>query len=292
MFVSLINDIFGLLWRKSFYKKVVILISVAVLMFIVYVVQTQINSEKHITLSESLLHFPSSEHIKLATLGYDAVMADLLWARTIVSFGEQFQKDKNYKWLYRPLDIITTLDPYFEEVYMYGGILLAMEAKQIDESIALLEKGIKNCPENWRLYFYLGFYYTYYKNDNAKAIMYLKKAASLPGHPAYLPRLVGHLYAKSGKIELAIKYLEETYKLFEKDEKRRAAIDSQIKELVVEKHKIFLKNAAEAYKKAYGKYSSKLEDLITAGMINSIPVEPHGGRYVIEPQTGDIKNSD
>ena len=287
------NSAFGSwFWHEGFYKKVVILISVAVLMFIIYFMQKQIGSEERITLSESLLlNFPSGEHIRLATLGFDAVIADLLWARTVVSFGKQFHTDKNYQWLYHPLDIITTLDPYFEEVYLYGGILLAMESKRIDESIALFEKGIKLCPESWRLHFYLGFYYTYYKNDNAKASMYLKEAASLPGHPTYLPRLVGLLYAKLGKIELAIEYLQETYKLFEKDEKMRKAIDSQIKELVVEKHKIFLKDAAETYKKTHGKYPGKLEDLITSGLINEIPVEPYGGQYFIEPHTGEIKST-
>jgi tetratricopeptide (TPR) repeat protein len=279
------------LWQKEFYKKIVILVGIVALMFTIYLVQKQISAEERITLSESLLHFPSGEHIRLAAMGFDPVIADLLWARAVVSFGEQFHTDKNYKWLYHPLDIITTLDPYFEEVYMYGGILLAMEAKRIDESIALLEKGIKSCPESWRLYFYLGFYYTYYKNDNEKASIYIKKAASLPGHPDYLPRLVGLLYAKLGKIEFAIEYLKEIYKLFEDDEKMRAAIDSQIKELVVEKHTIFLKDAAEIYKKVRGKYPSRLEDLIAAGVINAIPVEPNGGQYVIEPETGEIKTT-
>lgn len=217
-------------------KKIIILVTIVLLMFIVYLVQGQIDSKERITLSETLLHFPSDEYIRLATLGYDAVIADLLWARTVVSFGEQFHTDKNYKWLYHPLDIITTLNPYYEKVYMYGGILLAMEAKQIDKSIALLEKGIRNCPESWNLHFYLGFYYIYYKNNNIKGVNYLRKAASLPGRPDYLPRLVGFLYAKMGKIDLAIKYLQEIYNLFE-DEKMREKIDSQIKELVAEKNK-------------------------------------------------------
>mgnify|MGYP001571055693 CR=1 FL=1 len=103
MFTLPINHTFGLLWNNGFYKKVVILISIAVLLCAIYVVQKQISSEERITLSESLLYFPSGEHIRLATLGFDAVIADLLWARTVVSFGEQFHTDKNYKWLYKNL---------------------------------------------------------------------------------------------------------------------------------------------------------------------------------------------
>jgi tetratricopeptide (TPR) repeat protein len=119
----------------------------------------------------------------------------------MVSFGEDFVKSRNYKWLHRPLDVITTLDPLFEEAYRYGGILLSIQTQQVDKSVNLLEKGIKKFPDDWRLYFILGFNYTYYKNDDVKAVRYFEKANSLPGHPTYLPRLIGNLYAKIAKTE-------------------------------------------------------------------------------------------
>jgi hypothetical protein len=121
----------------------------------------------------------------------------------------------------------------------------------------------------------------------------------LPGHPTYLPRLIGNLYAKIAKteevspeekIDLAIKFLEEAYEQF-KDEKMRAEIVSKIKELLVEKHTKFLEKVAKAYKDIYGKYPDKLEDLIRAGFIKAMPIEPYGGRYVIDPQTGEVKNT-
>jgi hypothetical protein len=89
---------------------------------------------------------------------------------------------------------------------------------------------------------------------------------------------------------LAIKFLEEAYEQF-KDEKMRAEILSKIKELLVEKHTKFLEKVAKSYKEIYGKYPDPLEDLIRAGFIKAMPVEPHGGRYVIDPQTGKVKQT-
>ena len=289
---------------KGFYKIIAILICIA-LMVSIYVLQRQIDNVKHSTLSERLLfYFPQGGYVKSATLGFDVVVADLLWAYTIVSFGEDFVKGGNYKWLHRPFNIITILDPLFEEVYRYGGILLSIQAQQVDKSIALLEKGIKKFPDNWRLYFILGFNYTYYKNDDVKAVRYFEKAheksANLPEHPIYLPRLIGNLYAKIAKadeinpeekIDLAIMFLEEARKQF-KDEKMRAEIVSKIKELLVEKHTKFLEKVARMYKDIYGKYPDRLEYLILAGIIKVIPVEPHGRRYVIDSQTGKVSPAD
>ncbi len=290
---------------KGFYKIIAILICIG-LMASVYFLQRQIDNVKHSTLSERLLfYFPPGGYVKSATLGFDVVVADLLWAYTIVSFGEDFAKSRNYGWLYRPLDVITTLDPLFEEAYRYGGILLSIQTQQVDKSIALLEKGIKEFRKkglsvNWRFYFILGFNYTYYKNDDVKAVRYFEKAYSLPGHPTYLPRLIGNLYtniAKADKInpeekvDLAIKFLEEAYEQF-KDEKMRVEIMSKIKELLVEKHTYFLEKVARAYKDIYGKYPDKLEDLIRVGLIKAMPIEPHGRRYVIDPQTGKVNPTD
>ena len=231
----------------AFYKiirSLVVVLSCITLMVSVYALQRQIDKVKHITLSERLLfYFPPGGYVKSATLGFDVVVADLLWAYTMVSFGGDFVENRNYEWLHRPLDVITTLDPLFEEAYRYGGILLSIQTQQVDKSIALLEKGIKKFPDDWRLYFILGFNYTYYKDDDITAVRYFEKAANLPGHPTYLPRLIGNLYAKIAeddklnpeeKIDLAIGFLKEAYEQF-KDEKMRAEIMSKIKELLEKK---------------------------------------------------------
>jgi len=273
------------------YKPVAVLGVIVTLLASVYGVQRQIDSKaENLPLSESLLlSFPSGDYLKSTMLGFEALAADLIWAHTVVSFGEHFIIGQEHKGLYKLLDMITTLDPLFKEAYLFGGILLAMHAKQVDESMMLLERGIKNCPDDWRFHFIMGFNLTFYKNDNVNAVRYFEDAARLPGHPPYLPRLIGNLYAKTGKIDMALMFLEEAYKQF-KNPKMRAEIETQIKELLVEKHTTLLEDAAQKYKRLYGAYPDQLAALAQTTLIPEIPDEPYGGQYVIDPKTGKVTN--
>ncbi|MFH1625453.1 MAG: hypothetical protein ABID54_09915, partial [Pseudomonadota bacterium] len=87
---------------------------------------------------ESLLYLPSGRFLKPAALGFDELLADFLWVKAVTYFGGHYLTDKRYEWLYHILDVTTTLDPRFEYVYEFGGIILSIEGNQIKESIALL----------------------------------------------------------------------------------------------------------------------------------------------------------
>ena len=277
-----------MLRRHGQYRTVSILGIIVILFVGVYGLQRKIELKVNTPLSERLLlSLPSGNYLKSAALGFDVLVADLIWSYTVVTFGEHFVTDQDYTGLYNSLDIITVLDPLFNDAYHLGSIMLAMQAGQVDESLILLERGLKYYPDDWRLQFITGFNYIYYKKDDAKALKYFERAADLPGHPAYLPRLISNLYAKFGKIDLSLAFLEEAYEKFDKGE-MRAEIAARIKELVVEKHLIILEDAAEMYKKIYRKYPDTLEALIQSFPVLASLDEPHGGRYVIDPQTGEV----
>lgn len=179
---------------------------------------------------EKLLYLPSGRFLKPAVLGFDNVAADWLWLRAIGYFGGHYMADRNYPWLAHMLNLITDLDPRFSIVYYFGGIVLAIEAGQVDESIRLLEKGMLNLPHEWKYPFYLGFDHFYYKGDLVKAGDYISRAARLPGHPEYLPRLAASLYAKAGRMEDAIAFLE-ALSLTVEDERLRMNIWAKIQDL-------------------------------------------------------------
>ena len=93
-------------------------------------------------MEEKLIYIPSADFTKTASLGFHAALADFLWARTVVYFGEHVKTDGDYKWLYHLLDVVTTLDPENILAFRFGGNLLALEMNDIESSIKLLEKGI------------------------------------------------------------------------------------------------------------------------------------------------------
>ena len=239
-------------------------------------------------LEEKLIYIPTGRFIRMAALGFDVVLADVLWARAVVYFGGHFlEGDKDYRWLYRILDAVTTLDPKNILAYRFGGTVLALEANRVEESIALLEKGLRNNPdEDWRLPFLLGFNYFYILDDPASAARYLEQAARIPGHPVYLPGLVARMYAKSQEMDGAIEFLQEMYRQYA-DQNVKMAIAERITILAAKKQIPSLEYAVEKYKAVHGRYPRELEALIHEGLIRQLP-EYVGGQYIIDPDTGKV----
>ena len=202
-------------------------------------------------LGEKLIYIPSGRFLKTATLGFHVVLADLLWTRAVIYFGDHYYTDKDYRWLYSLLDATTTLDPKNILAYRFGGNLLALEGNDVKMSIELLKKGIRNNPdEDWRLYFLLGFDYFYYMEDYVSAAKYLEKAARMPGHPAYLPRLVARMYAKGEKTDTAIEFLREIQQQSD-DENIKAAIAERLNILMAKRHARLLQGIVEEYRRSY-----------------------------------------
>ncbi|MFQ5949462.1 MAG: tetratricopeptide repeat protein [Nitrospiria bacterium] len=175
---------------------------------------------------ESLLYLPSGEYLKPLALGFDQMLADLLWIKTINYFGGHLRTDREYPWLHHILNLIIDLDPLFDFPYTFGGVVLSLEASQVDKANQILERGIEAYPEKWEYPFYIGFNYFYHQKDAAKAVPYIEKASSLPGSPAYLKSLTGSLYAKTNKNEAAVRFYREAY---------RNATDDLIKQNIQEK---------------------------------------------------------
>jgi tetratricopeptide (TPR) repeat protein len=238
-------------------------------------------------LGEKLIYIPSGRFLKAATLGFHVVLADLLWTRAVIYFGDHYYTDKDYRWLYSLLDATTTLDPKNILAYRFGGNLLALEGGDVKRSIELLKKGIRNNPdEDWRLYFLLGFDYFYYMEDYVSAAKYLEKAVKMPGHPAYLPRLVARMYAKGERTDTAIEFLREIQQQYD-DENVKAAIAERLNILMAKRQARLLQDIVEEYRKTYGEYPREIEELAQVGLLKEMPVY-HGGRYVINSNSGMV----
>jgi tetratricopeptide (TPR) repeat protein len=238
-------------------------------------------------LKEKLIYIPDSKYIRTASLGYHAPLSDILWARAVIYFGGHYLVDKDYSWLYRIIDAVTTLDTRNILAYRFGGTLLALGQNDVEKSNLLLKKGIRYNPDaDWRLYFLLGFNYFYYIGDYVTAAEYLKKASSMPGHPSYLPRLAARMYAKAERMDMAIDFLEKTYHQYD-DEKIKATIEERLNVLIAKKYAKSLKFPVEEYKKAHGKYPENLEELVESGQIDKKP-KFSGGQFVINQNTGEV----
>ncbi len=239
---------------------------------------------------EGLAQLPQGEYLKPAVLGYHHLGADLLWLRLVQVIGKKGNSADEYEWMYHALDVITTLDPQYAYAYYAGGVTLGDLANRPDLSIRLLEKGVKANPEVWNIPFLLGYNYYFLLGDPAKGAEYIMKAASLPDGPVYLPGLATRLAAEAGSPGTALAFLEARLRETQ-DSEMREVLANRMKEVIIERDLFILERAVEAYRTQRRTLPATLTDLVTAGAISSLPQEPFGGDYRLDPKTGSVSSS-
>jgi hypothetical protein len=239
------------------------------------------------TRAAELSYLPRGEYLKLAVLGYRQIIADFLWLKVVQHFGIREQTTEGYLWAYKAVDVLTDLDPKFTYAYQATGTVLAVSAKQVHESLALLEKGRHHNPDVWVIPFLLGYDYYFELRDPATAGKYFQIASMLPGSPQYLPHLAAKMTVQAGDPEAAVEFLQRLSQQVQ-DERIRQGLAQRIKEVVAERDIRFLEEAVRRYHAIFGESPSELEDLVKGGIILQIPHEPLGGGYRLNPGDGTV----
>jgi len=160
-----------------------------------------------------IMYLPSSECMKLISLGYRNLTADLLWFKTVQYYGG-YRLGQNTLNLFRHLaEVITDLDPQFTFAYRLSALILAEDMGEFEEGVKILKKGIENNPENWWLCFEMGFLYYISGRDYGEAERYFELASRMPEANERATRFAASAAARGGDIETSIemwKKLAET----------------------------------------------------------------------------------
>jgi hypothetical protein len=219
------------------------------------------------------------------------VVADFLWLQVIQAMGDKHVSSEVGQWMYRALDVITTLDPKFVRAYEAGGHALCTIVVMPEESSRLLEKGMRHNPQEWRLPFLLGINYYFEFGDNRKAAEAMAVAARVPGSPDIVARFAARLLvsAKSPQqaVELLAKVYEET-----SDENVRRLLEQRLREAMVERDLSLLEEAIARFHMQHAQRPARLDQLVQAGLLRELPQEPFGGRYLYEAGTGEVRSSE
>jgi tetratricopeptide (TPR) repeat protein len=239
---------------------------------------------------QRFMFLPQAQVLRVASLGYHGVAADFLWLQAIQAMGERKVSEEAGRWIYRALDIVTTLDPQFVRAYEAGGLALCTLVVLPEESNALLEKGMKHNPQAWQLPFYLGINYYFEFGDDEKAGEYIARAARLPGAPEYLSGLAARLYVSAKAPQNAVELLASLYE-HAADGEARQVLEQRLKEAIVERDLQILEGAIGRYRDRYSKRPDQLEDLVAQGVLSALPRDPFGGRYLYDPYTQVVSNS-
>ena len=213
--------------------------------------------------------------------GFRNVMADVVWLQAVQVAGNRKMTPTEYDRLYALLNVEADLDPKFEMPYFLGGLVLGESPQHGMEALRVFERGKVTHPADWRFPFYIGFTHYFSLGDALAGGEAMAEAARLPGSPAYLPGLASRMLTEAREPEAALALLE-TITRQENDPVRRSVLERRIREVVVERDLLALERAVERYREKTGVAPGDLSALVREGILEGIPPEPNGGRYVID----------
>lgn len=150
--------------------------------------------------------------LKNFSLGFEGLIADWYWMQSLQYLGDKIVNNKNSQYsldnlqplnprlLYPYLDNATTLDPKFVSVYEFGATVLPAVDK--DKAVKLIEKGIADNPNEWRLYQHLGYIY-WRLGEFDKASEIYAAGAKIPNAPNFMPMMAAKMKSEGGSRETA-----------------------------------------------------------------------------------------
>ncbi len=236
---------------------------------------------------------PRPEVARAASLGFEALAADLYWLQAVQIVGDAKSPPHEHAPLLGGLvDAATRLNPWVDHPYRFAAIWLTETPEQVRQANELLERGIAYHPRDWRNRFYLGFNHFFYLSDTARAAELLEGAAQLEGAPRYLSRLVARLRAEGGGLDAAALLLAELLGSTE-DPYARAEYEKALDEVETERRAGFLDASRAEYQRRFGHDIEAIEDLVRGPqpVLRELPPELHGWEWVLDPGSGRIVSS-
>ena len=232
---------------------------------------------------DEVLYVNSPKLLKHLSLGYEGLMADIYWTRAVQYFGRKHAAQSHrFDLLARLLELTTALDPHLIVAYQFGGNFLAPRppngAGMPEKAIELMEYGIRNNPDDWHLYYQLGFIYYLDKKDYAKAAEAFERGTRVPNAHPFLKVLAAQMAQHAGELETARMLWITTYQTTREKQIRANAV-AHLRALKVDEDLTNLQRAVSQYVQKTGHRPPSFSAMIEAGVLAGIHVDPDGHTY-------------
>jgi tetratricopeptide (TPR) repeat protein len=232
---------------------------------------------------DDVLYLDSPKIVKRASLGFNGLMACIYWTRTVQYFGHRHSEHaETFNELAPLLEITTALDPHLFPAYELGASFQAPRppdgAGEPERAIKLMEYGIANNPDNWRLYYDLGFvYYTEIKNFQ-KAAEIFHRGSEVPNAHPFMKVMAAQMAEHAGEFATARMLWTATYQSSHDSDIRRNALE-HLRSLRVDEEVTHLEDAVTRFQAQNGRLPIDMWELIAFEHLPSIPADPEGNFY-------------
>lgn len=265
---------------RSFVPAVIFVIAAFITIFLVTPVYQV--GDKYAEESVSSLGTLPEEFFQAMSFEFKGVAADFLLLKAITFMGMKLIDNQNpsteeWRLMYDMLDRVTDLDGRFWDPYVLAEMMLVWQGGMIDEANELLKKAVEHRPEDHRPLYYIGFNYFYFQKNSEKAAGYLRQAAQLPGAPGFLKGLASRLSLYGNQTALGIVFLENLLQNSQ-DEHIRTHLEKRLLALKI----IYgLEQKVIEFRDENQRLPASLDQLVDSGIIETIPIDPYGGTFIL-----------
>jgi hypothetical protein len=232
---------------------------------------------------QEVLYIPSPKAVKRMSLGYSGLLADIYWTRVVQYFGAKHKaKAKQYLILEPLLEMTTTLDPQLLPAYEFGSVFLAQKppegAGDARAAARLVEKGIRENPQAWKLYYDLGYIYWLELKDPAKAADAFERGSRVPGAHPWMRVMAAALAAHAGETETAF-FMWTNILNSSDDPNLKSNAFNRLRSLQVDSDVKILQDRVDEFTRQNGRLPSSWPELISAGLLRRLPADPLNNPY-------------
>jgi tetratricopeptide (TPR) repeat protein len=252
---------------------------------------------------QDVLLWPGSV-VKKLSLEYAPLAGAIYWTRAVQYYGESHRLSRGKLELLWPLlDIATTLDPHLIVAYRFGSTFLSEPfpagAGRPDLAIKLLERGLKENPDNWRFYQDMGNVYYFDMKNYPQASEAFAEGSKNPHAHIWMKVMAAKIAAEGESLETSFFLWRDIYQTTAD----KAVKDNAEKHLKIVKAQMDLRELnrlGDEYEKQRKQRPARLSDLQQAGIMNVTPVDPEGFPYVfgtdgkaqVNPKSGLVKEKE
>lgn len=215
---------------------------------------------------EDVYYLPPPAWLEVMSLGYRRALADLIWLRALVYFGDEFINEGEVKHVHNYGESMLALDPDFRRVYRWVGVAGVYTPKGsrpefIERAVDVLRRGVERFPDDGQLAWDAGATITYEllpnlpKDDpdrerlKAEGNEHMMAAARLGAAPDWLVITNATVLRKLGEKERELHHLEEMYAIVQ-DSKVKKQIEIRLSQLRDEAY-------AEAFRRANEEFEQR-----------------------------------
>lgn len=237
---------------------------------------------------EDVLYIDSPKMVKRASLGFDGLMACVYWTRTVQYFGHRhYNHEHTYNELAPLLEITTALDPHLLPAYQFGASFLAPQppngAGEPARAIQLMEYGIEHNPDDWKLYYNLGFVYYTELKDYKKASEVFARGSQLPNAHPFMKVMAAQTAQHAGDLTTARMLWSATFETSNETNIRQNALE-HLRAIQVDEDVMKLQAAVTRFGESSGHVPASMEELVAAEHLPGIPTDPDGDPYQLTPE--------